>query len=45
MLREIEDVFLDGMTLEELKKATGKTIEISADGYEFCRAILESDYE
>lgn len=45
MLREIEDVFLDGMTLEELKRSLGKNIEISADGYEFCRAILESDYE
>lgn len=43
MLREIEDVFLDGMTLDELKKITGKKIEITADGYEFCRAILNCD--
>ena len=43
MLRETEDVFLDGMTLDELKKAVGKKIEITADGYEFCQAILECE--
>jgi len=43
MLRETEDVFLDGMTLDELKKLTGKKIEITADGYEFCQAILECE--
>ena len=43
MLREIEDVFLDGMTLDELKKAVGKKIIITADGYEFCQAILECE--
>ena len=43
MLRETEDVFLDGMTLEELKKAVGKKIIITADGYELCCAILECD--
>ena len=41
MLRETEDVFLDGMTLDELKKITGKKIIVTADGYELCRAILE----
>lgn len=41
MLREIEDVFLDGMTLDELKKAVGKKIVITADGYELCQALLE----
>ena len=41
MLRETEDVFLDGMTLDELKKATGKKIIVTADGYELCQAILE----
>lgn len=40
MLREIEDVFLDGMTLDELRKITGKKVVITADGYEFCHAIL-----
>lgn len=43
MLREIEDVFLDGMTLQQLKDATGKKIEIVADGYELCRTLLECD--
>ena len=43
MLKETEDVFLDGMTLNELKKAVGKKIEITADGYEFCCAILECE--
>ena len=43
MLRETEDVFLDGMTLNELKKTLGKKIEITADGYEFCCAILECE--
>lgn len=43
MLREIEDVFLDGMTLEELKTITGKKIEVVADGYELCQALLECE--
>ena len=43
MLKETEDVFLDGMTLDELKKAVGKKIVITADGYEFCQAILECE--
>ena len=43
MLRETEDVFLDGMTLDELKRAVGKKIVITSDGYEFCQAMLECD--
>lgn len=43
MLRETEDIFLDGMSLDELRKITGKTIEITADGYEFCQALLECE--
>ena len=43
MLRETEDVFLDGMTLDELKKAVGKKIVITSDGYDFCQAMLECD--
>ena len=43
MLRETEDVFLDGMTLDELKKAVGKKIVVTADGYELCQAILECE--
>ncbi len=43
MLRETEDVFLDGMTLQQLKDITGKNIVITADGYEFCQAVLECE--
>lgn len=43
MLREIEDVFLDGMTLDELKKTTGKNIQVVADGYELCQSLLECE--
>ena len=43
MLRETEDVFLDGMKLDELKKAVGKKIIVTADGYELCCAILECE--
>lgn len=43
MLKETENVFLDGMTLEQLKRITGKKIVVTADGYEFCRAILECE--
>ena len=43
MLRETEDVFLDGMTLTELRKAVGKKITVTADGYELCQAILECE--
>ena len=41
MLKETEDVFLDGMTLDELKKTVGKKIVITSDGYELCQAILK----
>lgn len=41
MLRETEDVFLDGMTLDRLKQETGKEIQMITDGYELCRAVLE----
>ncbi len=30
MLREFEDVFLDGMTVDEMEKATGKRVRITA---------------
>lgn len=43
MLREIEDVFLDGMTLDQLKNKLNKKIIVVADGYELCQAILECD--
>ena len=43
MLREIEDVFLDGMSLAELKKITGKNIQVVSDGYELCQALLECE--
>ncbi len=43
MLREIEDVFLDGMTLDDLRAKLNKDIIVVADGYELCQAILECD--
>ena len=43
MLREIEDVFLDGMTLTQLKEITGKNIQVVSDGYELCQALLECE--
>lgn len=43
MLRETEDVFLDGMTLDELKSILNKKIVLTADGYELCQAMLECD--
>ncbi len=43
MLRETEDVFLDGMTLQQLKDLTGKKVVVTADGYEFCQAVLECE--
>lgn len=43
MLRETEDVFLDGMTLDELKKVTKKKVIVNSDGYELCQAILECE--
>lgn len=43
MLRENEDVFLDGMTLAEFCERTGKKVIVTADGYEFCQAILECE--
>ena len=43
MLREIEDVFLDGMTLTQLKQLTNKNIQVVSDGYELCQALLECE--
>lgn len=42
MLKDDEDVFLDNMTLDELKERSKKNIVIvSPDGYEFCENIKE----
>lgn len=43
MLREIEDVFLDGMTLDQFKKLTNKKVLVVCDGYESCQALLECE--
>ncbi|MCM1043598.1 MAG: DUF512 domain-containing protein [Corallococcus sp.] len=43
MLREIENVFLDGMTLEQFKCAVCKEVVICADGYETCQALLVAE--
>jgi putative radical SAM enzyme (TIGR03279 family) len=45
-LRDGENVFLDGMTIEELKRQTGISIEISPnDGYEFAEAMIGGPLE
>jgi putative radical SAM enzyme (TIGR03279 family) len=41
MLRENEDVFLDGMTLAELSRLTNKKIIVLSDGFELAETILE----
>jgi NifB/MoaA-like Fe-S oxidoreductase len=41
MLKENEDDFLDGMTLEQLKNIVKKEIVIVSDGYELAETILE----
>ena len=42
MLKDDEDVFLDGMTLEELREKSGRDIVIvSPDGWEFCEQLGE----
>jgi len=45
LLRETEDVFLDGMTLDEFVKKVGKQVEIvENDGFDFCLHMLEGDF-
>ncbi|MBO4360854.1 MAG: DUF512 domain-containing protein [Eubacteriaceae bacterium] len=40
MLKDDEDVFLDGMSLEELRERSGRRIEVvSPDGWEFCEQL------
>ncbi len=41
MLRERENVFLDGTTLGDFKKAIKKKVIITCDGEELCRTIVE----
>lgn len=43
MLREIEDVFLDGMSLTEFTNRCGKKVVVVSDGYETCQAILQCE--
>ena len=43
MLRETEDVFLDGMTLDQFEQLTNKKVVIVCDGYETCQTILECE--
>ena len=43
MLREIEDVFLDGMTLTQFENLTNKKVLVVCDGYETCQALLECE--
>lgn len=44
MLREIEDVFLDGLTLEQLKKALNRPIIKCADGYDLVKELCDGDF-
>ncbi len=45
LLRETEDVFLDGMTLDQFKIKVGKEVEIvENDGFDFCAHMLEGDF-
>lgn len=43
MLKENEDVFLDGMTLQQLKESLAREIIVVSDGYEFCQALVNVD--
>ena len=45
LLREIEDVFLDGMTLAEFKSKVGKKVEVvENDGFDFCAHMLKGEF-
>ena len=44
LLREIKDVFLDDVTLDEFKKAVGRKVEtVENDGADFCRKMLKGE--
>lgn len=44
MLKEREDLFLDGMTLDEFTLKLGKKVEIvENDGYDFCAHMLKGE--
>ncbi len=44
MLKETEDVFLDGVTLDEFKAKLGKRVEVAEnDGFDFCAHMLEGE--
>ena len=43
MFKETEDVFLDGMTLEQFTKLINKKVLVVRDGYETCQSLLECD--
>lgn len=45
LLRETEDVFLDGITLAEFKENLGKNVEIvENDGFDFCAHMLKGEF-
>lgn len=44
LLRETENVFLDGATLEQFKNKVGKNVEVvENDGFDFCAHMLEGE--
>ena len=45
MMKETQDVFLDGMTLKQFSKAIGrKVIVVDCDGFSFIKAICKGDF-
>ncbi|MDD4832362.1 MAG: DUF512 domain-containing protein [Clostridia bacterium] len=44
MLREFQDVFLDGVTRKQLEKALKRKIIKIKDGYDLCRHVLNGEY-
>lgn len=45
MMRETQDVFLDGMTLKEFSKAIGCKVEVvDCDGFAFVSAVCKGDF-
>ncbi|HPG92675.1 MAG TPA: DUF512 domain-containing protein [Clostridia bacterium] len=44
MLREFQDVFLDGVTVKQLQKSLKRKIIKITDGYDLCKTVLNGDY-
>jgi NifB/MoaA-like Fe-S oxidoreductase len=44
-LKEFESVFLDGMTVKELKKRLNRKIRTAGDGYELAKILFDGDFQ